>query len=97
MRIDLLDDRETVAVCVWDGDLPKKLPTLHQKIINAVDEKLFTDLVLDKHLRALIEEWKNKVVCIRKMSSNQDVAKMKKILGIQQHDQVLLNYWLSHL
>ncbi|XP_062533234.1 folliculin-like [Armigeres subalbatus] len=97
MRIDLLDDRETVAVCVWQGDLPLKLPTLLQKILKAVDEELFTDLVLDKHLRAMIEEWKNKVVCIRKMSSNQDVAKMKKILGIQHQDQVLVNYWHSHL
>ncbi|XP_065093014.1 folliculin [Ochlerotatus camptorhynchus] len=99
MRIDILDDRDqdTVAVCVWDGDLPSKLPTLLQKILKAVDEELFTDLVLDKHLRALIEEWKNKVVCIRKMSSNQDVAKVKKIMGIQQQDQVLINYWHSHL
>lgn len=99
MRIDLLDDRDqdTVAVCKWDGDLPSKLPTLLQKILRAVSEDIFTDLVLDKHLRALIEEWKNKVVCIRKMSSNQDVAKVKKIMGIQQQDQVLINYWHSHL
>ncbi|XP_058461504.1 folliculin [Malaya genurostris] len=98
MRIDLVDDRDdTVAVCVWDGDLPSKLPTLLQKIIKAMDEELFTDSVLDKHLRALIEEWKNKVVCIRKMSSNQDVAKIKKIMGIQQQDQVLITYWYSHL
>ncbi|XP_055603266.1 folliculin isoform X2 [Uranotaenia lowii] len=99
MRIDLMDDRDkdTVAVCVWEGDLPSKLPTLHQKILKAIDEELFTDLVLDKHLRALIEEWKNKVVCIRKMHSNQDVARIKKIMDIQQQDQVLITYWYSHL
>ncbi|XP_053683060.1 folliculin [Sabethes cyaneus] len=99
MRIDLIDDRDrdTVVVCVWEGDLPTRLPTLLQKILKAVDETLFTDLVLDKHLQALIEEWKNKVVCIRKMSSNQDVAKIKKIMGIQSQDQVLITYWYSHL
>ncbi|KAL9701882.1 hypothetical protein quinque_005323 [Culex quinquefasciatus] len=99
MRIDLVDDRgkDTVAVCVWEADLPSKLPTLLQKIAKAVDEELFTDTVLDKQLRALVEEWKNKVVCLRKMSSNQDVAKIKKIMGIQQQDQVLITYWYSHL
>ncbi|XP_055621573.1 folliculin isoform X2 [Toxorhynchites rutilus septentrionalis] len=93
MRIDLVDDRnkDTVAVCVWE------VPMLLQKITKAVDEELFTDLVLDKHLRALIEEWKNKVVCIRKMSSNQDVAKIKRIMGIQPQDQTLITYWYSHL
>lgn len=73
------------------------VPTLLQKIAKAVDEELFTDTVLDKQLRALVEEWKNKVVCLRKMSSNQDVAKIKKIMGIQQQDQVLITYWYSHL
>uniref|UniRef100_A0A1Q3FI03 Folliculin n=1 Tax=Culex tarsalis TaxID=7177 RepID=A0A1Q3FI03_CULTA len=61
MRIDLVDDhrgKDTVAVCVWEADLPSKLPTLLQKIAKAVDEELFTDAVLDKHLRALVEEWK---------------------------------------
>ncbi|XP_055535764.1 folliculin [Wyeomyia smithii] len=99
MRIDLVDDkaRDTVAVCVWEGELPLRSPKLLQKIMKAVDEELFTDLVLDKHMRALIEEWKNKVVCIRKMSSNQDVSKIKKIMDIQQQDQVLITYWYSHL
>jgi hypothetical protein len=28
------------------------------KIAKAMNETLFTDLVVDKHLRALVEEWK---------------------------------------
>lgn len=47
------------------------------------------------------QEWfplfHSKVVCIRKVSSNQDVAKIKKIMGVQQQDQVLINYWYNHL
>ncbi|EAA04758.3 AGAP007579-PA [Anopheles gambiae str. PEST] len=99
MRVDLVDDqdKDTVAVCAWEGELPSKLPSLLQKIIKAIDEELFNDHALDKHLRVLVEEWKNKVVCIRKVSSNQDVAKIKKIMGVQQQDQVLINYWYNHL
>lgn len=28
-----------------------------------------------------------------KITSNQELIKMKKILGIQQQDQALVNYW----
>ncbi|XP_052896199.1 uncharacterized protein LOC128303316 isoform X3 [Anopheles moucheti] len=99
MRVDLVDDqnKDTVAVCAWEGELPNKLPSLLQKIVKAIDEELFNDHALDKHLRVLVEEWKNKVVCIRKVSSNQDVAKIKKIMGVQPQDQVLINYWYNHL
>lgn len=37
------------------------------------------------------------MVCLRKMSSNQDVAKIKKIMGIQPQDSPLITYWYSHL
>ncbi|XP_049287637.1 folliculin [Anopheles funestus] len=99
MRVDLVDDqnKDTVAVCAWEGELPSKLPSLLQKIMKAVDEELFNDHALDKHLRVIVEEWKNKVVCIRKVSSNQDVVKIKKIMGVQPQDQVLINYWYNHL
>lgn len=33
-------------------------PDLLVKILKAVDEKLLNDLVLTKHVRVLIEEWK---------------------------------------
>ena len=33
-------------------------PDLLTKVISAVDEKLFNDFVLAKHLKVLIEEWK---------------------------------------
>lgn len=34
------------------------VPSLLTKILKAVDEKLLTDLVLLKQIRALVEEWK---------------------------------------
>lgn len=33
-------------------------PDLLTKVIKAVDEKLFNDFVLYKHLKVLVEEWK---------------------------------------
>lgn len=37
------------------------VPCLLTKILKAVDEKLLTDLVLLKQIRALVEEWKKYV------------------------------------
>lgn len=38
----------------------------------------------------------SKVACLQTISSNQDVAKVKKVLGIQAHDQPLITYWSSN-
>ncbi|KAG4073473.1 hypothetical protein HA402_000697 [Bradysia odoriphaga] len=91
-RVDFIGNDDLVSV-KWTGEMPTKYPDLLTKVIKAVDEKLFTDFVLYKHLKVLVEEWKNKILCAKKVTSNQDLAKLKKILGIQQHDQMLVNYW----
>ena len=36
-------------------------------------------------------------MCIKKIKSNQEQAKIKKILGIQPQDQLLVNYWTKVL
>jgi len=76
-RIDFLGNDDLVSV-KWTGEMPTKYPDLLTKVIKAVDEKLFTDFVLCKHLKVLIEEWKNKILCVKKVSSNQDLVKLKK-------------------
>lgn len=63
------------------------------KILNAVDEKMFTNVILDKFIKALIEEWKNKIVCLS--HQHEDTTKLKRTLGIQAHDEMLVTYWLS--
>jgi folliculin len=74
-------------------DLPNKLPVLMTKILQAVDENLFSNVVLEKYIKALVEEWKNKVMCLS--HQHEDVTKLKRTLGIQAHDELLVNYWLS--
>lgn len=39
-------------------------PDLLVKILKAIDEKLFNDNVLGKHIRVLVEEWKKYVLII---------------------------------
>lgn len=98
-------------------------PDLLTKMLRSIDETLFSDLVLFKQIRVLVEEWKkwahfiqryehlleifsflmhflyfrSKVACLQTIYSNQDQAKLKKVLGVQAHDQILLNYWSSAL
>lgn len=74
-------------------DLPHRLPALMTKILQAIDENLFSNVVLEKYIKALIEEWKNKVMCLS--HQHEDIAKLKRTLGIQAHDELLVNYWLS--
>lgn len=76
-------------------ELPSKLPALMTKILNAIDEKLFTSIILEKFIIALIEEWKNKAICLS--HQHDDKSKLKKTLGIQAHDELLVNYWISAL
>ncbi|CRL07369.1 CLUMA_CG020347, isoform A [Clunio marinus] len=93
-RIDLKDEQIESSICKCPLELPPKLPSLMVKILNAVDEKAFSDTVLDRFLKALMEEWKNKVICL----SHHELSKlheMKKVLGIQPHDENLVHYWLS--
>ncbi|KAH8304897.1 hypothetical protein KR018_000200 [Drosophila ironensis] len=98
-RIDFLDrhiNGHEVTV-KWPGELPRKVPDLMAKLLKAVEEKNFTELVLNKQTKVLIEEWKNKVTCLNQAKSGSVQAKLKKVLGIQPQDQPLINYWATHL
>ncbi|EDV38867.1 uncharacterized protein Dana_GF25016 [Drosophila ananassae] len=98
-RIDFLDKHingHEVTV-KWPGELPRKLPDLMVKLLKAVEEKNFTELVLNKQTKVLIEEWKNKVTCLNHAKSSSVQGKLKKVLGIQPQDQPLINYWSTHL
>lgn len=86
-------------------------------MMKAVNERLFNDFVLNKHLNLLVEEWKkyvckkslvphnftkfsfdfSKITCIKKITSNTELTKIKKILGIQPQDQQMINYWIPSL
>uniref|UniRef100_A0A0A1WE37 Folliculin n=1 Tax=Zeugodacus cucurbitae TaxID=28588 RepID=A0A0A1WE37_ZEUCU len=98
-RVDFLDDSaDGQKVCVkWPGELPRKWPDLMVKLMKAVDEKRFTPLVLNKQTKVIIEEWKNKVICLNRAKSANGQAKLRKVLGVQAQDQPLINYWSGHL
>lgn len=92
-RVEFVTDELNVPTYIkCPIDLPSKLPALMTKILYAVDEKLFTNHTMYKYIQALIEEWKNKVICLS--HQHEDLAKLKKVLGIQQNDEMLINYWL---
>lgn len=43
------------------------MPDLLVKLLKAVDETRFTELVLNRHTKVLVEEWKKyfiKIICI---------------------------------
>lgn len=92
-RVELMNDDINPSLIKCSIELPTKLPQLMIKILHAIDEKLFSNQTLDKYLRAVIEEWKNNVVCFSYASN--DSTKLKKVLGIQSQDELLINYWLS--
>lgn len=58
--LKLFDLKFSVSLCF----LPFlfAVPCLLTKILKAIDEKLLTDLVLLKQIRALVEEWKKYVI-----------------------------------
>lgn len=93
-RVEFMDENQDVPTFIkYPLELPAKLPSLMTKILNAVDEKLFTNHTMYKFIQALIEEWKNKIICLS--HQHDDLPKLKKVLGIQQHDEKLVDYWLS--
>lgn len=96
MLIDICDNMDRVKV-QWLGQVPNRLPDLLTRILKAINEPLLTDQVLLQHIRVLVEEWKNKIFCYRTITSPQELPKMKHVLGIQSHDQLLLNYWIDLL
>ncbi|KAL7732229.1 hypothetical protein ACLKA6_018468 [Drosophila palustris] len=102
-RIDFLDKHvngNDIVSVKWPSELPRKLPDLLVKLlkaVKAVEEKTFTELVLNKQTKVLIEEWKNKVICLNHAKSGSVQAKLKKVLGVQPQDQPIINYWSTHL
>jgi folliculin len=93
-RVDFIGASTPFIKC--SVDVPSKPPALLTKIVNAVDEKLFTSVTMHKFVQAVVEEWKNKVVCLSHQHDH-DVSKLKKVLGIQPNDELLVSYWLSVL
>lgn len=39
----------------------------------------------------------SKVTCLNHAKSTSVQGKLKKVLGVQPHDQPLINYWSTHL
>lgn len=97
-RVEFMDENQDVPTFIkCPIELPHKLPSLMTKILNALDEKLFTNNTMSKFIQALIEETKNKVICLSSQHHHDDSSKLKKVLGIQQHDEKLIDYWLNVL
>lgn len=92
-RIEFMSESTEPTSIKCPVELPAKLPSLVTKILRAIDEKLFTNVILDKFVKALVEEWKNKAICLARQ--HEDVSKLKRTLGIQAHDEVLISYWLN--
>lgn len=93
-RIEFMNEHHEPSIIKCPFELPSRLPALMIKIQHAIDEKRFTNLILDKFIKALIEEWKNKIICL---SSQHDETKLKRALGIQAQDELLVNYWRACL
>ncbi|CAH0693976.1 unnamed protein product [Spodoptera exigua] len=84
----------------WTSALPAKCPTLMTRIENSMNNEKFNDDVLHQHLKSLQLEWlgiaKAVKAAIDSSGSKSDaVAKLKKVFGIGQHDESLVNYWMS--
>jgi folliculin len=92
-RIELMNESKPLIKCTLD--LPQKLPVLMVKLLHAMDEKMFTSVILDKFIKALIEDWKNKALVLSHQHEDCLRSKLKKTLGIQAQDEALVNYWLS--
>lgn len=93
-RIELDNEHSEATLIKCPVELPSRLPALMIKILHAIDEKLFTNIILDKFIKALVEEWKNKIVCL---TNQHDESKLKRTLGIQPQDEKVVEYWLSAL
>ncbi|CAH1638549.1 unnamed protein product [Spodoptera littoralis] len=84
----------------WSGALPAKCPTLMTRIENSMNNDKFNDDVLHQHLKSLQLEWlgiaKAVKAAIDSSGSKSDaVAKLKQVFGIGQHDESLVNYWMT--
>ncbi|XP_072947615.1 folliculin [Epargyreus clarus] len=86
--------------CQWTGVVPLKCPTLMTKIENAMINSNFNDEVLHQHLLSLRLEWLGMAKTLKSAVqtsgyASDAVTKLKQILGISQHDDVLIKYWMN--
>lgn len=72
------------------------MPILINKICKTVTEPILTDEVADKRIKVLVEEWKNKVQVLQKVRVT-DLARVKRVLGIQAQDLPIVDYWSRYL
>lgn len=97
-RVDFVEGHSKPSLIRCPFELPARPPALMVKILQASSNELFSNQTLDKFIKALIEEWKNKAICLSHQNEDQTKSKeLKKALGIQSHDDILINYWLSAL
>ncbi|XP_030021717.1 folliculin isoform X2 [Manduca sexta] len=85
--------------CIWAEVLPMKCPTLMNKIENAMCNDKFNDGVLHQHVKSLVLEWLSTAKAIKATMSSaghksEAVTKLKQVLGVAQHDEQLLNFWM---
>jgi folliculin len=92
-RVEFMEELNAPNFIKCSIELPSKLPALMTKILYAVEEKSFTNQTMFKYIQTLIEEWKNKAICLS--HQHDDLGKLKKVFGIQANDEMLINYWLT--
>ncbi|XP_047517236.1 folliculin [Pieris napi] len=98
LNVCVLEECQNIFSCKWNN-LPFKNPTLMNKILNAMNNDKFCDAVLVQHLKSLQLEWLGIAKTIKSsiLASGQNadaVKNLKKILGVSQHDEILVNYWM---
>ncbi|XP_045486882.1 uncharacterized protein LOC110992530 isoform X2 [Pieris rapae] len=98
LNVCVLEEYQNIFHCKWNN-LPFKYPTLMNNILNAMNNDKFHDAVLAQHLKSLQLEWLGIAKTIKSsiLASGQKadaVKNLKKILGVSQHDEVLVNYWM---
>ncbi|XP_013146757.1 PREDICTED: folliculin [Papilio polytes] len=95
----ILGKRENFE-CKWSGILPEKCPTLMNRIEAAIDNQMFKDPTLHHHIKSLLLEWLGIANTLKSAISSSGrksdaIVKLKQILGVMPHDEVLLNYWMN--
>ncbi|KPI97217.1 Folliculin [Papilio xuthus] len=86
--------------CKWSGTLPLKCPTLMNRIETAMANQMFKDPTLHHHIKSLLLEWLGIANTLKSAISSSGrksdaIVKLKQILGVMPHDDVLLNYWMD--
>ncbi|CAH0584481.1 unnamed protein product [Chrysodeixis includens] len=84
----------------WVGSLPAKCPTLMNRIETSMNNEKFSDDVLHQHIKSLQLEWLGIAKAVKGAvdssgSKSDAVTKLKQVFGVAQHDEPLLNYWMS--